>query len=179
MIIVASAAIGIAAHAANVTWGLANVTAQGSATPEGYVAYFLMSSDTSGAAAAKVWSVEDATAAASAKDASAFTSHSLTASKALDDEGSARSAKLTTYASSWVSPETGDFYAVVFNAESISEATHYLIVAPTRVSFGTATANQTASLNASSATWTAVPEPTSGLMLLLGVAGLALRRKRA
>lgn len=28
-------------------------------------------------------------------------------------------------------------------------------------------------------TWTAVPEPTSGLLLLLGVAGLALKRKRA
>ena len=32
---------------------------------------------------------------------------------------------------------------------------------------------------ASAATWTAVPEPTSGLLLVLGVAGLALRRKRA
>lgn len=31
----------------------------------------------------------------------------------------------------------------------------------------------------SSATWTAVPEPTSGLLMLLGVAGLALKRKRA
>ena len=28
-------------------------------------------------------------------------------------------------------------------------------------------------------TWAAVPEPTSGLLMLLGVAGLALRRKRA
>lgn len=33
---------------------------------------------------------------------------------------------------------------------------------------------------ASTGTWTAaVPEPTSGLMMLLGMAGLALRRKRA
>ena len=31
----------------------------------------------------------------------------------------------------------------------------------------------------SSASWTAVPEPTSGLLLLLGMAGLALRRKQA
>ena len=35
----------------------------------------------------------------------------------------------------------------------------------------------TATQNASN--WQVVPEPTSGLMLLLGVAGLALKRKRA
>ena len=33
--------------------------------------------------------------------------------------------------------------------------------------------------NGAAITWQAVPEPTSGLLLLLGVAGLALRRKRA
>ena len=36
-----------------------------------------------------------------------------------------------------------------------------------------ATATQTAS------NWVAVPEPTSGLLMLLGLAGLALKRKRA
>ena len=33
--------------------------------------------------------------------------------------------------------------------------------------------------NGQIASWQAVPEPTSGLLLLVGVAGLALRRKRA
>ena len=32
---------------------------------------------------------------------------------------------------------------------------------------------------ASGGSWAAVPEPTSGLLLLLGMAGLALKRKRA
>ena len=36
---------------------------------------------------------------------------------------------------------------------------------------------QTATKNASN--WAAVPEPTSGLLMLLGMAGLALRRRRA
>lgn len=42
-------------------------------------------------------------------------------------------------------------------------------------------ANMGTSLGGSgdSISWQAVPEPTSGLLLLLGVAGLALRRKRA
>ena len=37
----------------------------------------------------------------------------------------------------------------------------------------------TAGSQATALEWAAVPEPTSGLLLLLGVAGLALKRKRA
>ena len=36
-----------------------------------------------------------------------------------------------------------------------------------------------ATYTGNSGNWQAVPEPTSGLLLLLGVAGLALKRKRA
>ena len=49
----------------------------------------------------------------------------------------------------------------------------------------TSTSNKTVANMASTgghgatANWAAAPEPTSGLLLLLGVAGLALRRKRA
>ena len=186
LLALAVGAVGIVAQAANVTWALNNVAACGDdATMEGYIAYFLMSADSTGAASAKLWSVADATAAAASKDASAFSSHSLVSSKELTDEGGVKSAKLTTYASTWVSPEYGNFYAVIFNADSIADATHYMVVGGAeadgsfKLSFGTATANQTASLNASGGTWTAAPEPTSGLLMLLGMAGLALRRRRA
>ena len=187
-IIVAVGALVVSAslYAANVTWSIGNVSAHGTDTsPEEYIAYFLMAADSTDAASAKVWSVADAKTAAEKKDASAFASHTIAAAKALDDEGNARSAKITTYASKWVSPEYGNFYAVVFNADSIADATAYMVVGGSeadgslKLSFGTATANQTATLNASSATWTAIPEPTSGLLLLLGMAGLALKRKRA
>ena len=33
--------------------------------------------------------------------------------------------------------------------------------------------------NSGAISWQAVPEPTSGLLMLVGLAGLALRRKRA
>ena len=48
---------------------------------------------------------------------------------------------------------------------------------------GTAVSNLAKNLGGAGGTaisgWTAVPEPTSGLLLLLGMAGLALKRKRA
>lgn len=43
---------------------------------------------------------------------------------------------------------------------------------------GLAWGNMT-SATQSASNWTAVPEPTSGLLMLLGMAGLALKRKRA
>ena len=54
----------------------------------------------------------------------------------------------------------------------------------TKITFSVLSTSATAALDASSgysaAGWyTAVPEPTSGLLLLLGMAGLALKRKRA
>jgi hypothetical protein len=73
------------------------------------------------------------------------------------------------------------FYTVIFN-DALANADSFMITpemtadAPSSgslsMTFGTQTSN----------TWNemaAVPEPTSGLLLLLGVAGLALRRKRA
>lgn len=51
------------------------------------------------------------------------------------------------------------------------------VVSTTLKTTGNTTLNFSTAI--SNATWTAVPEPTSGLLLLLGMAGLALKRKRA
>ena len=178
-------------QAANVTWKAAGIEASTASSADGYITYFLMATDDTGAMNSKLWSIEDATAAAQAKDASAFASHTIPAAKVgtvdTEEAFTISSAKYTGSASSWVSTsgdsKYGYFYAVVFNAETIADATEFLIAGgaeadgSAKLLFGTATANQ--SINLAAGAWQAIPEPTSGLLMLLGIAGLALKRKRA
>ena len=80
-------------------------------------------------------------------------------------------------------------YAVIFDTETITDESNYIVAqgSPTTTGFApnadTSALNKTVTLGSQSgATWYAtssVPEPTSGLLLLLGMAGLALKRKRA
>ena len=84
---------------------------------------------------------------------------------------------------------SGEFYAVIWDASSIGDAKNYIVSDnytatasaagnPVNMTFGamTATTSSNKFLNSS---WQAVPEPTSGLLMLVGLAGLALRRRRA
>ena len=79
-------------------------------------------------------------------------------------------------------------YLVIVDAATVDAASNYLVAKVNGTgseyitqAFGTS-GNKTFSFGAQAANtgWQAiaVPEPTSGLMLLLGVAGLALRRRR-
>lgn len=84
---------------------------------------------------------------------------------------------------------TVSYYAVVYDAATVADAKNYIVSdvvsvataangATANLPFGSMAATTSANkfLNSS---WQAVPEPTSGLLMLVGLAGLALRRRRA
>ena len=164
-------AIAIVANAATVKWTVGNVYVPDTTTKaENYLVYFVSSSD---------YSLANATTDLESGDASFVTTHGQ-ASGLTGSTGMASSTITTEAANS----ETWTGYLVVFNAATAADAT--LAYITTEVSKATGATGQTANLaftsNAASqnaANWHAVPEPTSGLLMLVGLAGLALRRRRA
>lgn len=84
-------------------------------------------------------------------------------------------------------------FMVIFNDDKVADATKFLVIG--NDDCGTANGyKKTLTVNSTTANfqagnaanyvnnasnWQDIPEPTSGLLLLLGVAGLALKRKRA
>ena len=82
---------------------------------------------------------------------------------------------------------TYNFYVAVLNGDSLfisdTVAVDAAAISYKTASFNLKTASQAAAMTSSTFTaggwYSAVPEPTSGLLLLLGMAGLALKRKRA
>ena len=182
MIALVAAAVGIAANAASYSWNATSgrlydgTDTTGSDHYVGGTAYLLFTS---------VLSQEDLVTAFAAD---AATAASTVSTKALS---SATLASARVGDTSFTADVTTDqsAYFVVFNGDNmyISDAIEatYAAVGDSDIAFGSLTASsralpKDASAGYSTAGWyQSVPEPTSGLLMLLGMAGLALRRRRA
>ena len=182
----------VSAQAARINWAVSGVTAYSpDTTPQNYT----MACFCAGVNWSETHDVYTTVAAAEAwaksKGATTDGVHQLNTAT-VDDAGSAATdSAYGTMQTFWKNAaasgtRAGDFYAIIFNADDIADATAYMVttVKEGLVFSTTQNANQTASLSAGE--WHAIgsptpviPEPTSGLLLLLGVAGLALRRRRA
>ena len=177
------------AQAAKINWAVSGVTAYSpDTTPQGYTMACFCAGVNWSESHSVYTTVADAEAWAKSKGATTDGVHQLNTAT-VDDAGSAMTdSTYDTMQVFWKNAgasgtKAGDFYAVIFNADNIADATAYMVttVKEGLVFSTTQTVTQSASLSAG--TWTPivspVPEPTSGLLLLLGVAGMALRRKRA
>ena len=175
---IVASVIAVAANAAAVQWNVTGIAADPAGTAwNGYKLYLCDASVyTASALAADL---------ASGKFDALSTSGFVQATSASVQQGTSSQAKISaTYrGGDYTGGESYTFYTLVLNGEG-SAATYFTIsqdVTATAPGTGYMAMSFTNLTSGAQTAWTttAVPEPTSGLLMLLGMAGLALRRRRA
>ena len=150
---VAIATMAVAAEAATVTWGAVNLYKADGITKYSSAVELLV-----------------VTKGGSLSDASLLESYTASATGAVASH---------TY--DWTSAVDGssyDFYYRLTDEDKYLVSSKITCVASSVGAMTVAFGNQK-SYTTDAGNWQSVPEPTSGLLVLLGVAGLALKRKRA
>ena len=163
------------ANAASFTWSMTNIMDPVNTTEmagTGWAAAWYDNS--SGTALATITGLLEAGKLADAYNAATYTA-STTAL------GTAQVRVASAGNGSYSQGESATGFMVVFSDSTPADADYYLITdSKSSLAVSPAGSNISIAYGAQSAfEWQSVPEPTSGLLLLIGVAGLALRRRRA
>ena len=172
MVIAVVALAAVCSKAASVNWNIANVQ-----------------SPTPGTIASAGWLVEvyQASVTYSYDAAKAGT---ITAASSSTTFASGTIMRVGGTVTGYSANDAVELYAVVYDAATVADAQNYIVSAvpagkkiaaggaDLSLAFGNMAATTTANMFYGQS-WQSVPEPTSGLLLLLGMAGLALKRKRA
>lgn len=165
---VAIVCVAAVSNAAAVSWSITGVTdSPANAKAAGWVAYFMDGSTYS------------AFSALSADQVGAYAAANYTYVATSVNARGVVSAGATS--GSYSGGDSVSAYIVIFDSSDAASAEYYAVTAlDTKTVPGSGNLQFTKAMSDTAGwTTTAVPEPTSGLLLLLGMAGLALKRKRA
>ena len=180
-LIIAAAMVCAAAfsQAATVNWGISGVKAEGNTSPTAGWSVMAFYTEVGAGSSAIEAAINSKTASSLAFDT---TTLSVSMSKGKVASHDADATGITDTSKNY------DLYFVVFNNSDPTAATKYAMQSSPDLAYSGMDGKYTAlSTFSSSTAWTeisgptppVIPEPTTGLLVLLGIAGLALKRKRA